>query len=214
MGKRKDFDLSVYVVLDPEICGDERLESVALAAVEGGATFLQLRNKVAPEEVVEEQALRIMEVLADFYVSFVIDDHVDLAARLDADGVHVGQEDMDYRAAREIIGEGKILGLTAFTPEHYEEIDPALVDYVGTGPVFSTLTKPDKRVLGVDGFAKLVAKAPVPVVGIGGITPENAGAVIKAGADGVAMIRAVVGAENPGLAAMEFVQAVEEARQS
>ena len=85
----------------------------------------------------------------------------------------LGQEDMDFRIAREIIGEDKVLGLTAFTLEHYEEIDPALVDYVGTGPVFSTLTKPDKRVLGVDGFAKLVAKAPVPVVGIGGITPRE-----------------------------------------
>lgn len=212
MSKRNNFDLSVYVVIDPEICGDECLESVVRAAVRGGATFLQLRNKSGSEKEVENQARRIMDVLADSNVVFVLNDYVALAARLDVDGVHVGQEDMDFRAARRMIGEDKVLGLTAFTREHYRVVDSGVVDYVGTGPVFSTLTKPDKTVLGVDGFAALVQCAPVPVVGIGGITPDHAGAVIKAGAQGVAMIRAVVGADDPEEATREFVTAVEEAR--
>lgn len=212
MGKRKTFDLSVYVIIDPEICGDEKVEKVVQAAIEGGATFLQLRNKSDCEAVVEDQARRIVGVLADGDVTFVIDDYVELAAVPGVDGVHVGQEDMGFGEARKIIGEDKILGLTAFTPGHYEALDPTIVDYAGTGPVFSTLTKPDKAVLGVGGFADLVKKAPVPVVGIGGIIPDNAGAVIKAGAQGIAVIRAVVGADDPKEATQNFVNAVKEAR--
>lgn len=208
----KSFDLSVYVIIDPEICGDDKLEFVALAALRGGATFLQLRNKKDTQLVVEKQARRIMEVVEGFDAVFVLDDYVELATRLGADGVHVGQDDMNYRRARAIIGEDKILGLTAFTRAHYDDIDPGIVDYVGTGPVFSTLTKPDKKVLGVGGFADLVKHACVPVVGIGGISPDNAGEVIKAGAHGVAMIRSVVGALDVQGAARAFVDAVKGAR--
>lgn len=212
MDKRKSFDLSVYVIIDPEICGGDGLETLVSSVTQGGATFLQLRNKKDSELVIEKQARRIMEVLGDSDVTFVLDDYVDLAAKLGMDGVHIGQEDMDYRRARELIGENKVLGLTAFTRRHYEEIDPQVVDYVGTGPVFSTLTKPDKTVLGIDGFSELVRYAPVPVVGIGGITPENSGDVIRAGASGVAMIRSVVGSDDPKGEVMKFVNAVKGAR--
>ncbi len=215
MASRRHFDLSVYVIIDPSICGDERVIEVARAALEGGATFLQLRNKHDPDNVVEKQARGIAEVLAASSfsnVGFVIDDRVELAVIPGVDGVHIGQDDMGFKEARKLIGEDKILGLTAFTMEHYKKVDPDMVDYVGTGPVFPTMTKPDKAVLGVDGLAKLVKLAPVPVVGIGGVTPNNAGEVIKAGAQGVAMIRAVVGVDDPKAATREFVNAVMEAR--
>ncbi len=221
----RKFDLSVYVIIDPAVCGEDRVEEVTIAALEGGATFLQLRNKHDPDDVVERQAQRIIRVLAGdpsysscssyssySNVRFVIDDRVQLAARLGVDGVHIGQDDMDYRRARGLIGEDKILGLTAFTREHYADIDRNKVDYVGTGAVFPTLTKPDKKVLGIAGFADLVKSAPVPVVGIGGITPDNAGDVIKAGAHGVAMIRAVVAADDPKAETQNFVNAVKGAR--
>jgi len=215
MSKRDRFDLSVYVIIDPAICGDAHIDEVTRAALDGGATFLQLRNKVDTEDIIEKQARRIMGILTDpayANISFVIDDYVELAVKLDADGVHVGQGDMDFKAARDLIGEDKILGLTAFTHEHYEALDPGVVDYVGTGPIFPTLTKPDKAVLGIEAFTNFVKNPPVPVVGIGGITPKNAGEVIKAGAHGVAMIRAVVGDVDPKAATQDFSTVVKEAR--
>ncbi|MCK5374157.1 MAG: thiamine phosphate synthase [Alphaproteobacteria bacterium] len=213
---RKNFDLSVYVIIDPSVCAGRSVEDITYAVLEGGATFLQLRNKIDPLAVVEYQAQQIANILANSYsysdVAFVLDDYVELAVALDLDGVHVGQEDMAAQEARALIGEDKILGLTAFTPEHYAKVDPKIVDYIGTGPVYPTLTKPEKDVLGIEGFKNLVRTAPVPVVGIGGVTPDNAAAVIRAGAHGVSMIRAVVGADDPKKATQDFVNIVKDAR--
>lgn len=172
--------------------------------------MVQLRNKVDDVGVVEAQARAVKNILAGTGVAFVMNDYVELAAKLGLDGVHIGQEDMDPARARAILGPDKILGVTAFTREHYADVNPDIVDYVGTGPVYPTLTKPGKPVLGVDGFADLVrhAPVPVPVVGIGGITAENARAVIDAGAQGVAMMRSVSEAQDVEAAAREFVQVV------
>ncbi len=153
----------------------------------------------------------IKDILAESATPFIINDHVALAADIDADGVHIGQEDMSVREARKIIGEDKILGLTAFTMEHYTALDPNFVDYTGTGPFYKTKTKPDKPVLGADGFAKLAKDSPVPVVGIGGITPQNARDVVHAGAQGVAMMRSISEAEDPAAAARLFADEVSKA---
>jgi len=212
MKKRDNFDVSVYVVIDPPVCGGRAVEEVAAMALRGGASIIQLRNKVDPLAIVKDQAHDIKSTLADSSVSFIINDHVELAAEINADGVHIGQGDMAVIEVRKIIGNDKILGLTAFTKEHYSYITSDVIDYVGTGPVYPTLTKPDKAVLGIDGFAKLAKDSPIPVVGIGGITPQNAGAVIKAGASGVAMMRAVSEVENPEQAVRDFVNSVKEAR--
>jgi len=212
MKKRDNFDVSVYVVIDPSVCGGRAVEEVAAMALCGGASMIQLRNKVDSLAIVKDQAHAIQSILADSSVAFIINDHVELAAEINADGVHIGQGDMDAIEARKVIGNNKILGLTAFTKDHYSSVSPDIVDYFGTGPVYPTLTKPDKAVLGIDGFAKLAKDSPVPVVGIGGITPKNAGAVIKAGASGVAMMRSVSEAENPEQAVSDFVTSVKEAR--
>lgn len=212
MSARPKFDLSVYVIIDPATCNNRQVEEVARRARAGGATMMQLRNKSDDLNVVEQQATAIQRVLDGSDISFILNDHVELAAKINADGVHIGQEDMSAREARNIIGADKILGLTAFTDEHYAAIDDNVVDYVGTGPFYPTLTKPDKAVLGAEKFKDLITKAPVPVVGIGGITPQNAPAVIDAGADGVAMMRAVTASEDITQATRAFVRAVERAR--
>jgi len=164
MNLRENFDLSVYFILDPSLCGGRDIVDVALAAAGGGVTMVQLRNKVDDASIVAK--------------------------------------------ARSIIGDDKILGLTAFTRAHYDAIDVGVVDYVGTGPVFPTLTDKGKPVLGVQGFADLIVHAPVSVVGIGGITPDSAPDIIGAGGQGVAMMRAVSGAEDVELAARAFVREV------
>lgn len=209
---RTSFDLSVYFVLDPAVCGGCAIEDVAEQAIKGGITMLQLRNKCDAPDIVLSQAQSLKAILADSSIPFIMNDHVEIAAKVQADGVHIGQGDMSAMRAREIIGDDVILGLTAYSHDHYDAINPKIIDYVGTGPYFPTLTKPDKAVLGADGFAELVKDSPVPVVGIGGITPENAGQVIKGGAQGVAMMRAISESDNPVAAARRFVCAVQEAR--
>lgn len=209
---RKNFDLSIYFIADSSVCAGRAVEDVVAAAVKGGATMVQLRNKICTREIVADEARRVQRILADSGVAFIINDHVELAAEIGADGVHIGQEDMSAKEARSIIGADAILGLTAFTRTHYDALDPDIINYVGTGPFHATLTKPDKPVLGADGFTQLAKTSPVPVVGIGGITPDNAGDVIAAGAQGIAMMRAVSEAADPAAAARYFVRAVEAAR--
>jgi len=207
-----DLPLAVYFIADPSVCRGRPLPEVLREALEGGVTLVQLRDKVRPPSELFNEALLLRDICHAYDVPFIVDDHVELARDVEADGVHVGQEDMDPAHARQLIGEEMILGLTAFTEEHIRAVDPDVVDYIGTGPVYATQTKPDKTVLGPEGLAGLVALSPVPVVGIGGITPENAGAVIKAGANGVAMMRAVSEAVHADQAARAFVEVVRDAR--
>ncbi len=204
MSLRQNFDLSVYFILDPSLCGGRDIEDVARAAVRGGVTMVQLRNKSDDVGIVADQARMIQAALVGCDVPFIINDHVELAAEIGADGVHIGQGDLAVEQARSIIGDDKIIGLTAFTRVHYDAIDPVAVDYVGTGPVFPTLTDKGKPVLGVQKFTDLIVHAPVAVVGIGGITADNAQDVIGAGAQGVAMMRSVSEADDVEAAARAF----------
>ncbi len=204
MTYRYNFDLSVYFIADPSACGGRDICDIVSYAIKGGVSMVQLRNKSGDLAEIESQAIDIKEILAESAIPFIINDHVELAAKIGADGVHIGQGDMSASKARDIIGESAILGVTAFTREHFAAIDVDIIDYVGTGPCYPTLTKPDKHVLSVQGFAELAKDSPVPVVGIGGITPQNAGAVINAGASGVAMMRSISMADSPKSAARAF----------
>lgn len=200
--------LKRYFVADPSVCEGRNVADVVREAVRGGVTMVQLRNKFDAPDIVREQALAVQSVLAGSNVPFLINDHVKIAVEVNADGVHIGQGDMSAEKARTMIGQDKILGLTAFTRAHYDAIDPAVVDYVGTGPVFPTLTDKGKPVLGVAGFCDLIEYAPVPVVGIGGITANNACDVIDAGAAGVAVMRAISAADDPCIAARGLLNCV------
>ncbi len=212
MDYRNNFDVSVYFVADSSVCKGRAIVDVVVAAVRGGATMVQLRNKIDPIYVVEHEARAVQKVLSDYKIPLIINDYVELAIKIDADGAHIGQGDMSACDARGILGENKILGVTAFTQGHYDEIDTQIIDYVGTGPFNATKTKPDKAVLGAKVFTELTKTLSIPVVAIGGITPDNAGAAIKAGADGVAMMRAISESACPEKAANLFVEAVRKAR--
>lgn len=207
-GYRQTFDLSVYFVADPQACGGRDVVDVVLAAVKGGATLVQLRNKLDPKPVVAAQAAMLAEMLKSLGVPFLVNDYVDIAHDCGADGAHIGQGDVGAAEARKILGEEAILGLTAFTEDHITAVNPALVDYIGTGPFFPTQTDKGKPVLGAARFAELIARSPVPVVGIGGITPDNAHEVLAAGANGVAMMRSVSEADDPAAAAAQFKNVV------
>lgn len=182
---------------------------VVAAAARGGVTMVQLRSKNAmatPEgrHTLLNQARALQALLRPLHIPFLINDYPDIAAEIGADGVHLGQGDGDPAAARALLGPDAIIGVTAFTPAHFAAIDPDVLDYTGTGPVYPTKTDKGKPVLGPGKFAELIKLSLVPVVGIGGITPENAPPVLEAGAAGVAMIRAISAASDPEGAARQF----------
>ncbi len=208
MMQRKQANLLLYFVADPHACGGRDVSEVVRQAVAGGATLIQLRNKVDSADIIKDQALSIQKVLTDSGIPFLLNDYVELAVEIGADGVHIGQGDMKPEHARKLIGADRILGLTAFTRDHYSMVDPDLVDYVGTGPVFPTQTDKGKPVMGISGFSDLVAHAPVPVVGIGGITEDNAADVMQAGAHGVAMMRSISQADDPCIAAQRLLKSL------
>lgn len=205
-------DYSVYVLTNKKLAGESRIVDVVKAAIEGGATVIQYREKEAATGEMIEQARAILAVTKAAGIPLIINDRVDVALAIDADGVHVGQSDMPANLARKLIGPDKILGVSARTPEQVTSAIAGGADYLGTGDIFGTTTKKDTVVIGLDKFRALVALSTIPVVGIGGVNKDNAGSVIAAGADGVAVISAVFGKDNPKKAARELSDAVKKAR--
>lgn len=198
-------DLSLYLITDPELCAERGLVETVVAAVRGGVTVVQLRDKHASDGELIDQARRLKAALAGSGVPLIINDRLAVAVESGADGVHLGQEDGDAAAARAALGEHAILGRSVQTHAQLARLDPAPLDYLGLGPVFATSTKQDHaEPLGVDGLAALVAASPLPAVAIGGLQAEHAAAVRDAGARGVAVISAICGRPDPEAAARAF----------
>ncbi|QIG50716.1 thiamine phosphate synthase [Nordella sp. HKS 07] len=209
----RPFDLSVYLVLDPVLCRDLSMVETTRAAVAGGVTMVQLRDKDAGTARMIETGRALLAVLAGTGVSLIVNDDVEAAIAIAADGLHVGQEDMPAAAARHLIGPDKILGLSIETPDAARAVADAPVDYVGIGPVFATPTKADhKQPIGFGGLAELVALCRLPAVAIGGLKAEHAAPVITAGADGLAVVSAICGRFDPRAEAQRIAEAVRTAR--
>ena len=206
-------DLSVYLITDPQLCAVRGLVETVLAAVRGGATVVQLRDKGAPDAVLIEQGRALKQALAVSGVPLIVNDRIAVAAAIGADGVHVGQSDAAAHLARAVLGPDVFVGLSIQTIEHAAAVDPAVVDHVGVGPVFATATKPDHaEPLGIDGLARVCAASPVPAVAIGGLELGHVGAVLGAGAEGLALVSALCAAPDPEQAARAFADAARAAR--
>lgn len=209
----KTFDLSLYLVLDPDLCAGFGMVATAREAVAGGVTMVQLRDKRASTADLIETGLALKSALSGSGARLVINDDVEAAIAIGADGLHIGQDDAGPGAARARIGPDMILGVSVETAALAARVDPAIVDYVGVGPVFATTTKPDhKQPIGLDGLALVVAAAPVPAVAIGGIKSEHTAAVLAAGAHGLALVSAICGQPDPRDAACLITDAIREAR--
>jgi thiamine-phosphate pyrophosphorylase len=209
---RLAFDLSLYVVIGPDSTAGRDLTSVAQAAVRGGATMVQLRYKAGASEVLQS-AREVIAVLRPTGVPVIINDRVDLASALGAHGVHVGQGDTPPAEARRLLGDDAIVGLSITHFDQLAHVDPDVVDYLGVGPIFSTPSKPDAAPpIGLAELAEIARAVRLPIAAIGGITEANAADVIRAGADGLAVISAICSAENPEQAARALVARIEEAR--
>ncbi len=208
-------DLSLYLVAGSDAVGGRRLEDVVAAAVRGGVTLVQLREKTLPDVEVVELARALKGLLGPAGVPLIINDRAEVARAAGADGVHLGQGDLDAGRAREILGPGALIGVSAGTRAEAARVDKALADYVGVGPVYATPTKPDAGPpIGIAGLTSvLAALAPLPVVAIGGIGAQNAAEVMASGAaDGIAVVSAICGADDPQAAARALRREIEAGR--
>ena len=202
---RPDFDLTLYLVTDRGSLGGRDLLDVVGRAVAGGARLVQLREKNAGTREFVELARALVGLVRPLGAKLVINDRVDVALACDADGVHVGQDDMRPTDVRALIGPRHILGLSVTGEDEARAARGEPVDYLGAGPVFATATKKDAGApQGIEGLARMIALADVPVVAIGAVTAANAAAVMAAGAAGLAVVSAICAAPDPEAAAREL----------
>ena len=206
-------DYSLYVITDAPLSRGRSHRQVIDAAIRGGATMVQYREKNASTRKMIDEALALRDLCRAHGVPFIVNDRVDVALAVDADGVHVGQDDMPASLARKLIGRGKVLGVSA---ENVEQARAAIADgadYVGAGAIFATATKADaNKPIEIAGLLQIARACTIPMVGIGGINSSNAASVIRAGAAGVAVVSAIVSAEDVERAARELRGIVEEAK--
>lgn len=207
------FDLSLYLVTDPQLTAVRGLVETVRLAVDGGVTLVQLRSPEAKGRILVEEARALVALLRPRGVPLIVNDRVDVALAADADGVHLGQTDMAPADARALLGPGRILGLSVGSQEELAASDLSSVDYVGTGPIRATGTKSDAgAAIGVAGLGALRGRIALPMVGIGGIDRAIAGDVIRAGADGVAVVSAICAAPDVVSAARALREEVAAAR--
>ena len=186
--------LKLYAVTDRFWLKEgETLEEKVRQAIEGGATFVQLREKDLEEEAFYELALKVKAVCSEYHVPFVIDDDVVLAKKVGADGVHVGQRDMELENARKILGPEAIIGVSAQTVYQALEAEAHGADYLGVGAVFATATKDDADDVSHDTLQEICTAVKIPVIAIGGITEENLPKLKGRGIDGIAVVSAIFG---------------------
>ncbi|MBI4246126.1 MAG: thiamine phosphate synthase [Candidatus Rokubacteria bacterium] len=205
-------DPRLYVILDRTAARGRDLGEILDGALAGGCRLVQLREKEWPSGRVYPLAERLRRRCREAGAVFVVNDRVDLAVAVDADGVHLGQDDLPPTAARRLLRPGMILGLSTHSVEQARAAQAAGADYVAVGSMFPTSTKPDFQLVGPDLVRKLRPEIRAPLIGIGGITPANVAEVIRAGADGVAVISAVCAAPDPAATTREFLDAITTAR--
>lgn len=205
-------DPSLYVVLDRTAARGRDLVELLALALAGGSRMIQLREKEWPSGRVMPLAEKLRAACAAAGATFIVNDRVDLALAVGADGVHLGQDDLPARAARPLLRPGMILGISTHSVEQARAAQADGADYVAVGSMFATTSKADFQLVGPDLMRKLRGEIRVPLVGIGGITPDNVSEVIQAGADGVAVISAVCAAADPKAAAARFLTQIRAAR--
>ncbi len=199
--------LKLYLVTDRPLAGGRDLERIVTEAVKGGVTMVQLREKDIDTREFIELGKRLKTALQPYEVPLIINDRVDVALAVDADGVHIGQADMPYTIARKLLGPDKIIGLSIETFEELEEANALDLDYVAASPVYATPTKTDTaRPWGMDGLREFIKRSAHPVVGIGGMNEKTASEVYKTGIDGIAVVSAIICAENPEQAAKSILK--------
>ncbi|MBQ6786142.1 MAG: thiamine phosphate synthase [Lachnospiraceae bacterium] len=209
MKLQKD-DLLLYAITDRSWLGDSTLTEQVEKALKGGITMLQLREKNMPYEQVRQTAIELKTLCRKYSIPFIINDYVELAKEIGADGVHVGQSDTSVSRARALLGENAIIGATAKTVEQALEAQEQGADYLGSGAVFGSGTKLDAKPMEHALLQSICEAVSIPVVAIGGITRENVSALKGRGMSGIAVIGGIFGQEDLQLAASELKKIMQE----
>lgn len=200
----------LYAITGSNMQDDIPLITQTEQALKGGATFLQLRIKNCPHDTLVSEAIKIKKIAALYNVPFVINDDIYAAKEAGADGVHIGQNDMEYAKAREILGHDKIIGMTAHNLKEALAAQNAGASYIGVGAVFPTNTKSDTIPMSYDTLKEITSNVSIPVVAIGGINANNIHKLKGSGIDGVAIISAIFSAKDICLATSKMKQLAKE----
>jgi thiamine-phosphate pyrophosphorylase len=213
--KLQNIDYSLYLVTDRGLARGRSNFEIVKAAVDGGATVVQLREKDCSTREFIEQAFAVTDFLKARRVPLIINDRLDIAQAVKADGVHLGQTDMPLAMAKDILGDSMIIGISAESLEDAIAAEKGGADYLGVSPIYTTPTKTDTALpIGLAGLRQIRKAVKLPLVGIGGLNRDNSAAVIRSGADGVAVVSAIVAADDPEAAASALRQIITEARPS
>ncbi|MCE5334862.1 MAG: thiamine phosphate synthase [Desulfobacteraceae bacterium] len=196
--KKAEIDYRLYLVTDRLLAGGKSLEQIVRQSAEGGITVIQHREKISGTRDFLRQSLAFKKVASDFGIPFIVNDRIDIALACKADGVHLGQEDMDCALVRRMTGPDMIIGVSVSTPEEAIEAERAGADYLGAGPIYSTPTKPDAvEAIGPATLCRIRDAVRLPIVAIGGINDSNAAEIVRCGADGIAVVSAIIAALDP-----------------
>ena len=198
-------DWSLCLVADAESAGGRNLLDIIREAVSGGVTLVQLRAKHLPAASFLELARKTSSLLCKKQIPLIINDRPDIALACGAAGVHLGQEDLPIDAARQILGKARLIGISVSNLKEARQAEKEGADYVGLGPIFSTLTKETPLApLGLQGLRRVCSRLSLPVLAVGGINRDNAAGVIRDGADGLAVVSAIMAAKNVAKATREL----------
>ena len=198
--------IQLYVIADREICGERDIEEVIKQAIEGGAEMVQYRDKESNDQNFLETALKLKSICKARNVPFIVNDRVEIAIEMDADGVHVGQEDMPLAEVKKRMNPSKITGVSALTIEQAMKAEREGADYVGVGPIFDTSSKKIDRPLGLDLIRKSKDSLSIPFFAIGGINSSNLDDLIRAGGKRIAVISALVLSSNVKTSTSELLK--------
>ena len=189
--------LSLYLVTDPVLCGSRGVTETCRLALEAGVGTLQLRDKTTSTRELLRMAVILQNLCRKHGALFIVNDRIDVAMASGADGVHLGQDDMPVIQARKLLGPDAVIGASARSPEEAESAWMEGADYIAANLIFPTDTKTDLgEPLGIEAISELKKASPLPLIAIGGIYPSNADSVRKAGADGIAVVSAIMAAED------------------
>lgn len=208
--KVKSEDMTLYAVTDAAWTGEKTLIQQVKEALEAGITFLQLREKHLSEKEFLREAVEIKRLTDQYQIPFVINDNIDIAQKAGADGVHVGQDDMPVEEVRKILGEDKIIGVSAHNVEEAVRAEQGGADYLGVGAVHTTATKENTSAVSMEEMKKICQTVSIPVVAIGGIKKNNMNVLSGTGVDGIAVVSAIFAAKNIKEETKELLEAVKE----
>ena len=200
-------NLSIYLVTDDKYFKDRDLINTIEQALQGGVTAVQYRFKNKSTRQMYEELLILRELTRRYGADLVVNDRVDLALAVGADGVHVGREDLPPDVVRKIVGDSMYVGYTVNSIEELKEVEHLPIDYIGFGSVYDTTTKENYKLVGIEGLRQAVKLTSKPIVAIGGIMPYRVKEVLEAGAKGIAVVSAILGFEDTKKAAESLVQA-------